>query len=372
VTAEVKADCVLWSTVSSVSTMADEVTGPQPTKRSIRKGNLKAKLDKYLGEFKNVLICTVDNVGSHQMQKVRMSLRGKATLLMGKNTICRKSIREHLDTNPALEALLPFVKGNIGFVFTNGDLNAVRKIILENKVPASAKQGGIAPIDVIVPPGPTGLDPGQTAFFQALNISTKIARGSIEIIREVLLIKAGEKVTSSHVALLGKLNINPFFYGIKVTHVYESGTVYGAEVLDLTKEDLYAKFFGGVRKIAALSLAIGYPTVASLPHVLGGAFRKLLYVSSAAGYDFKEAKLFLDAAAAGGGGGGGGEAAAGGGGDGEEKKAGKKEDAKKGGKKEDAKKGGKKEPEKPKEEPKEEEGEGDDGGVGNLFGSSDD
>jgi large subunit ribosomal protein LP0 len=201
--------------------------------------------------------------------------------------------------------LLPFVKGNIGFVFSNSDLNAVRKTILENKVPAAAKQGSIAPIDVVVPPGPTGLDPGQTGFFQALNIATKIARGSIEIINEVLLVKAGEKVTASHVALLSKLNINPFHYSIKVTHVYEGGSVYDASVLDLTKEDLYAKFFAGVRKIAALSLAIGYPTTASLPHVIGGAFRKLLYVGAGAGYEFKEAKEWL----AGGGGGGGGGAA---------------------------------------------------------------
>jgi large subunit ribosomal protein LP0 len=280
--------------------MAEEYDPLNPPKsaRKIRKEGLKAKLDKYLTEYKNVLICTVDNVGSHQMQKVRISLRGKAVVLMGKNTICRKAIREHMADNTALEALLPFVKGNIGFVFTNNDLNVIRKIVLENKVPAAAKQGSIAPIDVVVPPGPTGLDPGQTAFFQALNIATKIARGSIEIVNQVLLIKAGEKVSSSHVALLGKLNISPFFYGIKVTHVYESGSVYEASVLDLTKEDLYAKFFAGVRKIAALSLAIGYPTVASVPHILGGAFRKLLYIGAASGYEFKEAKAFLEAGAA--------------------------------------------------------------------------
>jgi large subunit ribosomal protein LP0 len=330
---------------------------PPKSKRTIRKEGLKGKLDKYLQEFKNVLVCTVDNVGSHQMQKVRISLRGKAVLLMGKNTICRKAIREHQESNPSLEALLPFVKGNIGFVFTNGDLNAVRKTILENKVPAAAKQGSLAPIDVFVPPGPTGLDPGQTAFFQALNISTKIARGSIEIINQVHLVKAGEKVSSSHVALLSKLNILPFFYGIKVTHVYEGGSVYGAEVLDLTKEDLYAKFFAGVRKVAALSLAIGYPTAASLPHVLGGAFRKLLYISSASGYEFKEAKAFLAAAAAG----PAPEAAA------ETKGA----PAKKGGDdKAAAKKGGKKE-EAPKEEEKEEE-EDDGGGMGGLFGDGED
>jgi large subunit ribosomal protein LP0 len=266
-------------------------------KRRIRKGNLKVKLDRLLNEYKNVLICGVDNVGSNQMQKVRIMLRGKGELLMGKNTIMRKVIREHATNNPNLEALLPHVWGNIGFVFTNSDLKVVREIVLKNKVPAAAKSGSFAPIDVFIPPGPTGLDPGQTAFFQALNIATKIARGSIEIINQVHLIKKGDKVTSSHVALLTKLDIKPFFYGVVVEKVYEGGSVYNSSVLDMGPADLYAKFFSGVRKLAAISVAIGYPTIASLPHILGGGFRRLLAISLATNYEIKEAKLFKEAAA---------------------------------------------------------------------------
>jgi large subunit ribosomal protein LP0 len=281
--------------------MADEVSqGPPLSKRKVRKASLKTKLDKLLQEYKNVLICAVDNVGSSQMQKVRIALRGKAVVLMGKNTIFRKVIREHVENNPRLEALLPHVWGNIGFVFTNDkDLKGIRDHILKNKVPAAAKSGSFAPIDVFVPPGPTGLDPGQTSFFQALNIATKIARGSIEIINTVHLIKKGDKVTSSHVALLGKLNIQPFFYGINVTKIYEDGAVFNNEVLDLAPADLFAKFFNGVRKIAAISLAIGYPTIASLPTILGGGFRKLLAISMATSYDFAEAKAFKQMVASG-------------------------------------------------------------------------
>jgi large subunit ribosomal protein LP0 len=267
------------------------------SKRRIRKESLKAKLDRLLNEYKNILICKVDNVGSNQMQKVRIALRGKAELLMGKNTLWRKVIREHAANNPQLDALLPHVWGNIGFVFTNKDLKEIREIVLKNKVPAAAKSGSFAPIDVFIPPGPTGLDPGQTAFFQALNIATKIARGSIEIINQVHLIKKGDKVTSSHVALLTKLDIKPFFYGVVVEKVYEGGSVYESKVLDLAPADLYAKFFAGVRKLAALSVAIGYPTIASLPHILGGGFRRLLAISLATNYEIKEAKLFKEAAA---------------------------------------------------------------------------
>jgi len=267
-------------------------------KRKARKGRYKVKLEQYLQEYSSILVVGIDNVGSFQMQKVRIALRKKAVMIMGKNTLMRMILREQIEKNPKLEALVPFVAGNMGFVFTNEDLNEVRNVIVENKVPAVAKSGTIAPVDVYVPAGPTGLDPGQTSFFQALNIGTKIARGSIEIINNVHLIKAGDKVTSSAVALLGKLDIKPFFYGIMVQQVYENGAIYPVHILDVSQDDLLAKFFNGVRKIAALGLAVGYPTEASIPHTLANGFKKLLAFSLSTNYKFKEADAFLKSATA--------------------------------------------------------------------------
>jgi len=255
------------------------------------------KLKELLANYNNVLVVTVDNVGSNQMQKVRIALRGKAVVLMGKNTLIRKVVREWLTTNPKFESLMQFIYGNVGFVFTNDNLAEVRKTVLENKVPAAAKVGSLAPEDVYIPAGPTGMDPGQTSFFQALNIGTKIVKGTIEIINVVHLIKKGEKVSASHVALLGKLNILPFFYGFGVTQVYEDGTVYAASILDMSQADLLNKFFAGVNKLAAISLAISYPTQASLSHNLNGAFKKLVSIALATNISFKEADSFKEYAA---------------------------------------------------------------------------
>jgi len=266
-------------------------------KRRVRKQKYKAKFEKLIDEYKNVLVVGVDNVGSLQMQKVRIALRGKAVLIMGKNTLMRMIIREKLAANPKLESLLQFVRGNMGLIFTNDDLSKVRKIVTEYKVPAGAKAGTFAPADVYVPPGPTGLDPGQTAFFQALNIATKIVKGSIEIVAQVHLIKKGDKITSSAVALLSKLDIKPFFYGIVALSVYENGSVYPAEVLDITQDDLCAKFMNGVDKLRALSLAAHWPSELTLSFSIASGFRKLLALSLATSYTFKESEAFLKAAA---------------------------------------------------------------------------
>jgi len=262
------------------------------SKKRVRKEAYAEKLKQLLNEYKNVLICSIDNVGSNQMQKVRIALREQAVLLMGKNTVMRKVVRSEGEKNAKVLALLDVIVGNVGFVFTNGDLNEIRGVIQANKVPAAAKSGTSAPTDVIVPPGPTGLDPGQTGFFQALQIQTKIVRGSIEIQNPVNLIKAGEKISSSHVALLAKLNIRPFHYGIKVTHAYEDGSVYEAKILDLSHDDLLEKFFVGVRNVAALSLALHQPTLASLPHIFANATKTLISLSLATDYTFKESEPF--------------------------------------------------------------------------------
>jgi len=251
-----------------------------------RKQGYFARLVKLLDEYPRIFIVLADNVGSSQMQKIRVALRGKGVVLMGKNTMIRKAIRGHIENNKHLEALLPHVKGNIGFVFVKDDLAFVKKVISDNKVAAPAKAGSIAPCDVVVPAGNTGMEPTQTSFLQALNIPSKITRGQVEIINDVHLIKEGAKVGSSEATLLAKLDIKPFKYGLTIKTVYDNGAIYDASLLEATDEVLIKKFQAGVQNIAALSLAIGYPTVASLPHSVIRGYKNVLGLALALDYSF--------------------------------------------------------------------------------------
>jgi len=265
-------------------------------------GNQQAKKQAYfdklkalLADYSKILVVGADNVGSHLMQKIRHALRGHAVIQMGKNTMIRKVLRELVEAHPGqYESLLALVKGNVGFVFTKGDLNFVRSKLLEFRVGAPAKAGIIAPNDVIVPKGPTGMEPTQTSFLQALNIASKINRGQVEIINDVPLIKKGDKVGSSEATLLAKLNIRPFSYGLQVFHVYENGQVYDPSVLELTDADLLSKFTDGLNRVASLSLEIGFPTLASLPHSLANAYKNVLAVSVETDYTFPASQKIKD------------------------------------------------------------------------------
>lgn len=264
--------------------------------RATWKSNYFMKIIQLLDDFPRCFIVGADNVGSKQMQTIRMSLRGKAVVLMGKNTMMRKAIRGHLENNPALEKLLPHIRGNVGFVFTKEDLAEVRDMLLANKVPAAARAGGIAPCDVTVPAQNTGLGPEKTSFFQALGITTKISRGTIEILSDVSLIKTGDKVGASEATLLNMLNISPFSFGLVIQQVYDNGSVYSPEVLDITEASLHAKFLEGVRNVASVCLEIGYPTLASIPHSIINGYKRVLAVAVETEYSFPLAdkvKAFL-------------------------------------------------------------------------------
>lgn len=255
-----------------------------------RKLEYAERLNHYLDNYSQAITINVNNVGSKGLAVQRHRLRQRDIhILMGKNTIIRKVLTMRADKFEAdgndakanqTRSILEMVNGNIGFVFIpkGESINKVRDDITAEKVQTAAKAGILAPEDVVVPAGPTGQDPSQTSFFQALDIPTKINRGQVEIMSNVKLITKDEKVTRSAAELLVMLNIKPFYYGIKVDFVFNNGEVFPASVLDISDADVACAFSGAIRDVAALCLALNYPTAASVPHSIMDAYKNMLAV----------------------------------------------------------------------------------------------
>merc|ERR1711934_232125 len=189
-----------------------------------------------------------------------------------------------------LEQIRLKLKLNLALVFTNENLSKIRDLILENKVAAPARAGSIAQCDVIVPAGNTGMEPTMTSFLQALSIPSKITKGSIEILNPVHLIHAGDKCEASQCALLEKLGIKPFSYGLVVKVVYDDGAMFDPKVLDITDADIVASFAAGIKNVAAVSVETGLPTVASVPYSILLGFANLLAFAVETDYTFPEAE----------------------------------------------------------------------------------
>lgn len=198
--------------------------------------------------------------------------------------------------NANVDKIINQLKGNINIILSNGDLGEVKQILDEEVRETAAKAGMIAPDSVTIKPGPTGLDPKQTGFFQTLQIQTKIVKAQIDIVAEKQVITEGEKITQTQAALLDKLKIYPFEYKMHVKKVLQDGSLFDAAVLDLSTDAILSKFQNAIKTQASLSLGIGYSTSASAPHTLLTGFKNLIAVAAETGYKFDQATAFLEAA----------------------------------------------------------------------------
>ncbi|KAG2453605.1 hypothetical protein HYH02_001823 [Chlamydomonas schloesseri] len=268
---------------------------------SDKKKEYRQRLNQYLQTYDKAFVVHADNVGSRQFMDIRKALRPGAVILMGKNTMMRYCVEKYLEetgdtrweclVKPGKKGLL---EGNVGIVFTNGDLSQVKDEIAKYKVGAPARVGAVAPEDVVIKAGGTGMDPSQTSFFQALGIATKINKGTIEIVSDVVVVKAGDRVGPSQATLLAKLGVKPFKYGLVILKVIESGTVYDPKVMDITDEDMMASVIAGIREVAALSMGANYPTLAAAPHVIIDGYKNVLAIALETDYTFPLAQKVKD------------------------------------------------------------------------------
>jgi len=283
-----------------------------------RKLRIGARFCDLMEKYTKVISFSVNLVGSKQLAVIRQKLRGRAEFLFGKNTMLRKVLRDKCAQDAAdqpekaekLIKLLTLIDGNVGLLFHDQDIKAMRDEVEAETLPCAAKVGIDAPSDVMVKAGPTGCDPTQTAFFQLLDIPTKINRGQVEIVSDVVVIRAGEKVQASQASLCAKLNITPFAFGPEGQYVYDDGDVYNCEVLDITNEMIENGFTNALRKASALCMGARLPNALTVPHYVYKAWQTIAKLMLGTETEGKSShyQTYLDSF--GGFGGGGGVAAA--------------------------------------------------------------
>jgi len=248
-----------------------------------RKLRIGSRFCDLMEKYTKVISFEINLVGSRQIALIRQKLRGRAEFLFGKNTMLRKVLRDKCADEQAdqpekaakLLKMLVLIDGNVGLLFHNQDIKAIRDEVESQTLPCAAKVGISAPCDVTVKAGPTGCDPTQTAFFQLLDIPTKINRGQVEIVSDVVVIRQGEKVQASQASLCAKLNITPFAFGPEGRYVYDDGDVYSCEVLDITEEMIENGFTNALRKAAAICLGTSLPNALTVPHYVYKAWQSV-------------------------------------------------------------------------------------------------
>lgn len=242
------------------------------------------RFNHLFSKYSRIILVNIENICSNQFKKCRKLLGKNSILILGKNKIVKKVLKYHIKNNPELNKLMPHMSGNIGFIFTKSSPMEIKKILIDNEEPAQAKAGQVAPDDVVIPAGLTGITPDGTSFFQALNIQTKINKGLIEIQNPVKIISKGDLIGNSEVILLQKLNITPFSYKLSIKLVYENKCCISPDILDISMMDIEKILNKKKEDLKMLESFFYYPSEIRITNQKKKTETDLVFLSVALGY----------------------------------------------------------------------------------------
>ncbi|MCL2032274.1 MAG: 50S ribosomal protein L10 [Methanomassiliicoccaceae archaeon] len=239
----------------------------------------------------NPVVAVVDMHGipGQQIQAMRAGLREHAKLKMTKNNLMLLALDEAAKQRPGVEALKDSVHGQCAIVATDMNPFKLYKKLEATMTPAPAKPGQLAPMDIVVPKGPTPFGPGPIiGELQKIGLPAAVEAGKIAIRKETTLVKKGEPVPAGVAAMLPKLNILPMVVGMDLRSAFEAGTLYGKDVLAIP-DDYYSTMFAtAVYNARALAIEIVYTTKETIVPLVTKAFREAMGLSISAAIPTKE------------------------------------------------------------------------------------
>ena len=251
---------------------------------SDKKKEIVNNLKKELLSYPIIGLVRIDNINAKVVQNIRKDLHKEAKIVMAKNSLMKIALAEVKKDIKGIEKLTEHIVGSCAFLLTNTNPYKLASYMDDNKVPAPAKAGQVAPNDVIIRPMNTGIPPGPViAELQSLGLKTKIEGGQIRISEEAVVTKEGERVNRTVALLLRRLNIEPFQTGLSFVIAFEDGDLIAGKDL-IINYSMYEQNLKWAYS-SALNLAVnaGIITKQSVAIIIVNANRFALNLSVNAG-----------------------------------------------------------------------------------------
>ncbi|WP_348610273.1 50S ribosomal protein L10 [Halobaculum rarum] len=228
-----------------------------------------AELTEFVGSYDAVGVVDLTGIPSRQLQDMRRDLHGQAELRMSRNTLIERALDE---VDEGVEDLGQFVSGHVGLIGTNDNPFGLFKRLEESKTSAPIGAGEIAPNDVVIPEGDTGVDPGPfVGELQQVGADARIDGGSIKVMSDSHVLDAGEAVSDELANVLGELGIEPKEVGLDLRAVFADGVLFEPDELAIDVDEYRADVQSAAAAARNLSVNAAYPTARTAGTLLGKA-----------------------------------------------------------------------------------------------------
>ncbi|MCK5449928.1 50S ribosomal protein L10 [Candidatus Pacearchaeota archaeon] len=180
---------------------------------------------------KTVMVVSVKSLPSAQFQDIKKKLRGKVEICVAKKSLVNFAL-DHSGIKE-LHGLVKYVDDSTALLFSDADTFEISGMLVDEKSPAKAKTGQIAPSDIEVKAGPTELIPGpDISALSAVGLIPKVENGKISVMQDKIIAKEGDVITDALASIMAKLDIIPFEIGIEPVAAFMDGKVYGDIKID--------------------------------------------------------------------------------------------------------------------------------------------
>jgi large subunit ribosomal protein L10 len=222
-----------------------------------------------IDSYESVGVVNIAGIPSRQLQDMRRDLHGTAELRVSRNTLLIRALEAAEDD---LDGLTEHVTGQVGLIGTDSNPFSLYQELEASKTPAPIGAGEIAPNDIVIPEGDTGVDPGPfVGELQSVGADARIQEGSIQVLSDSTVLSTGEEVSQELANVLNELGIEPKEVGLDLRGVFSDGVSFAPEELELDVESYEADIKAAASEAFNLSVNAGYPTETTIKTMLQSA-----------------------------------------------------------------------------------------------------
>jgi len=248
-----------------MSTGAERKTETIPEWKREEVADLVGTIESY----DSVGVVDIAGIPSRQLQDMRRDLHGTAELRVSRNTLLVRALEE---VDDGLEELTGYISGQVGLVGTNENPFGLYRQLEASKTPAPINAGEVAPNDIVIPEGDTGIDPGPfVGELQSVGASARIEEGSITVLEDSTVLETGGEVSADLANVLGELGIEPKEVGLDLRGVYADGVLFEPDELEIDVDEYRTDIEAAAARGRNLSVNAVYPTGRTTPALLGQA-----------------------------------------------------------------------------------------------------
>ena len=215
-----------------------------------------------LESYESVGVVNFTGIPSRQLQVMRRELHGQAELRISRNTLQRRALDE---VDEGLETLNEYLSGQVGLIGTNDNPFGLYRELEASKTPAPINAGEVAPNDIVIPEGDTGMDPGPfVGELQQVGAEARIDAGSIKVTADSQVAEAGDEVSDQLANVLSELGMEPKEVGLDLRAVYADGILFEPDELALDVDAYRADVQSGVAAARNLAVNAAYPAAGAI------------------------------------------------------------------------------------------------------------